>query len=1184
MLFMRRWYRRICSPFFILLVLFLCPASIVYSQTDVLTQHNDLARTGWNNQETILTTSNVNSNSFGFLFARPVDDQLFAQPLIASNVNIPSVGNRNIVYVCTVNNSVYAFDADNGNLNTPYWQKNFTPSGYRAAAKTDMHPGLCGGYYSDFSGNIGIVGTPVIDRASNSMYFLTKVVSTAPGVEDNHTWNSNVSNEEYTYTTAGFHQYLHAIDITTGAEKPNSPVEIIDTLPGTGDGSVNGKIGFDPRRQLNRAGLVLSRGIIYLCFAAHCDWDPNHGWILGYDATSLQLKIGYISTPNDARGGIWMSGAAPAVDAAGNLFVATGNSVTDENGFTDVPSTTVNRGESVVKLTPNAADNTANAFTISSFFTPYDYRTYDDADLDFGVQTLLIPGTNMLMTGVKGKFIYVLDQTHLGGYNANTDSAIQAFPVSSNAQLHSSFAYYGGTAGQYVYQFSENTLLQSFKVNSNSLGNPVSGSVSGPTGASGAYLSVSSNGANDTTAILWITHAINGCNANQSLCNGVLRAVRADDVTTELWNSTIKPSDNLGNFSKMNCPTIANGKVYVNTFSNQLMVYGLNNSNACDSFPDIASLEVNTNATYAASSNSGTAVNAFDGNQSTGWTASTSGAGGGDSASITVNLGAKYDICKVSLYWGSDYGKAFMIEGSNDDSSFTNLYTTSGNNADSNIITLPNVGYQYIRMQGLTRSNTNTGYVIDEMEVFGQLSNPCSSPAGLSATNITQNTATLNWQAVAGATNYTIQYKTSLLSNWITRTTTSTSINISALSCNTGYIYTLQATCALGTSAPASGTFTTTACTANCGPLPTRYFNADIGDIGVAGSSCLDNGIYTIQGSGNDINGVADEFQYAFTNLSGNEQVVAQVLTQDSTDPSNKAGLMFRDSISNTARFAFIGTTSQNGFVFVYRNAPAASATVVSVPGLSVPYWISLHKNATTYSAFVSPTGAKNSWVQISSTVDLGFGNAGANVGMAVSSHNNALLSTATFTNFSITDSGLAINPINFTGTDINNQYILLNWTIPAGDSSIYYNVQKSADSVTFSTFTRVNAAGNNQIQQSYSAQDDKPQFGLNYYRLQLVDTSGTFTYSKIISVNFGDQSIPHVFPNPASSYFIVTGGQQNIRELAIIDASGRLVQRIENSNGSSTMTINSEGLAGGLYIIQIVTTSQVYQLKLIKK
>src|SRR6202142_1732189 len=195
-------------------------------------------------------------------------------------------------------------------------------------------------------------------------------------------------------------------------------------------------------------------------------------------------------------------------------------------------------------------------------------------------------------------------------------------------QMHASFAYFGGAANQYVYQFSENTLLQSFKVNSNSLANPVSGSVSGPTGISGAYMSVSSNGSDASSAILWITHAVSGCNSNQSVCNGVLRAVRADDVTTELWNSTINPADNLGNFSKMNCPTIANGKVYVNTFSNQMMVYGLTNNNVCNSYPNVASPANNTSAIYSASSTtSGSPLNAFDGNQLTAWTSSVNGAG-----------------------------------------------------------------------------------------------------------------------------------------------------------------------------------------------------------------------------------------------------------------------------------------------------------------------------------------------------------------------------------------------------------------------------------------------------------------------------------------------------------------------------------------------------------------------------
>ena len=283
------------------------------------------------------------------------------------------------------------------------------------------------------------------------------------------------------------------------------------------------------------------------------------------------------------------------------------------------------------------------------------------------------------------------------------------------------------------------------------------------------------------------------------------------------------------------------------------------------------------------------------------------------------------------IYWGSNVGKAFNIQGSNDGTNFTTLYSVTSNTSVENVITLANVSYQYIRMQGVTRTSTSTGYVINEMEVYGQLTNLCSTPASLSSTNITQNSATLSWQAVSGATSYTVQYKTSLVSSWVTRTTTSTSINISALTCNTGYTYEVQANCASGTSAQAIGTFTTSTCTATCGPLPTRYFSADIGDIGVAGSSCLNNGIYTIQGSGIDIGGSNDEFQYAFTNLSGDEHVFAQVLTQDASNINNKAGLMFRDSVSNTSRFVFIGTTNGNGIVFEYRSTPGGATTIITV-------------------------------------------------------------------------------------------------------------------------------------------------------------------------------------------------------------------------------------------------------------
>jgi hypothetical protein len=555
--------------------------SLAFSQVDVLTQHNDLSRTGWNKQEIFLNHANVRAGSFGLAFTLPVDDQVYAQPLVVSGVNIPShIGLKNVVYVCTMNNSVYAFDADNGSL---YWQINFTPSGFRVPNSADMHPGLCNGSYYDFGYDIGIVGTPVIDKAANTMYFVTKIASNT-GI-DNHAYNYSLPDDEYNYSSSGFHQYLHAINLGNGEEKPNSPVQIIASCPGTGDGNVGGIINFDPRRQFNRTGLVLSRGIVYIAFAAHCDWNPCHGWLLGYNASTLKQKIVYNTTPNDGRGGIWMSGAAPAVDGSGSLYFTTGNAI--DGGtigpgtvYPDLPSVTANRGESVVKVTPNHPDTTATSVTISSYFTPLDYVFKNEADLDFSVQTLLLPNTHMLLTACKDDSLYLMDTTSLGGFSSTSNKVLQTVYLHppSAGDIHTSLAYFGGSNAQYVYQMGENTQLQAFPVGPNSLGATITNHQAStwPTGSVGGFMSVSSSGPDTSTGILWITHAVNGCNF--APCPGILRAVKANDINTELWNSNKSGSDNLGTFGKMCCPTIANGKVYLSNATSgayQVMVYGL---------------------------------------------------------------------------------------------------------------------------------------------------------------------------------------------------------------------------------------------------------------------------------------------------------------------------------------------------------------------------------------------------------------------------------------------------------------------------------------------------------------------------------------------------------------------------------------------------------------------------------
>ena len=509
----------------------------------VLTQHNDNSRTGWNDNETALTTSNVNVQKFGKLFTMPVDDQVYAQPLVVGHLAIGG-GTHNVAYVATVNNSVYAFDADDGTL---YWQKSSTAAGMRPPTRVDM-TGACGGSYQDFSGHIGIVGTPVIDAAHSAMYFVARSTS-----------------------GSSFVQYLHAVDIASGNELAGSPTKITATSPGTGDGSVNGVITFDARRQNQRQALTLVNGTVYVSFASHCDWGPYHGWVLGYDAATLQQQVVYNATPDGYAGGMWESGMGMAADAAGDLYVVTGNGTV---GITGDPASVINRGSSALKLT-----RAGSSLTVASWFTPFNYQHLNDADLDYGgMGALLIPGAGRYLTGGKDGSLYLLDKDDMGGYSSTSNQVKQVVPFGSAANMHCQAAYFGGSAKQFVYVWSENDPLRAipFDPVSNML-QPQSQVVrsGGPTGQNGAVLSVSSNGSTDGSGILWASYAANG-DAEHAITPGILRAFDANDVTKELWNNQQNSGrDNAGYYAKFASPTVVNGHVYLPTFSNQVVVYGL---------------------------------------------------------------------------------------------------------------------------------------------------------------------------------------------------------------------------------------------------------------------------------------------------------------------------------------------------------------------------------------------------------------------------------------------------------------------------------------------------------------------------------------------------------------------------------------------------------------------------------
>jgi len=518
------------------------PSTTNPQSVSVLTQHNDNTRSGWNDNETALTTSNVNVQQFGQVFTLTVDDQVYAQPLVVGHLLIGG-GYHNVVYIATVNNTLYAFDGDNGRL---YWRKSFTAPGMRPPKNIDM-TGACGGTYTNFSGNIGIVGTPVIDAASGTIYFVARSTTGSTFVQD-----------------------LHAVSILDGNEIAGSPKRITATYSGTGDGSFNGMIAFDAQRENQRQGLTLLNGSVYVTFSSHCDWGPYHGWVLGYDAATLQQQVVYNVTPNGYAGGMWESGMAMAADA-GALYVVAGNGTVGDGGD---PTNVTNRGESALKLTPSGS-----TLQVASYFTPQDYQYLNDFDLDYGTMGgFLIPNSLYLLTGGKDGNLYLLNKDAMGGYVPSVNQVQQVVALGNDANMHCQATYYKGIGQEFIYVWPENHPLRAipFDRGSNLMvpAQVVYGGA-GPTGQSGAVLSVSSNGSTDGTGILWASYAATG-DAESFVSPGILRAYDANDVTRELWNNHQNVArDGAGNYAKFSAPTVANGHVYLPTFSNRVVVYGL---------------------------------------------------------------------------------------------------------------------------------------------------------------------------------------------------------------------------------------------------------------------------------------------------------------------------------------------------------------------------------------------------------------------------------------------------------------------------------------------------------------------------------------------------------------------------------------------------------------------------------
>jgi uncharacterized protein YjdB len=504
----------------------------------VFMQHNDILRTGQNLNETALTPTVVKTTaSFGKKFTQSVDGYVYAQPLYVPNVNIAGT-NHNVVYVATENDSVYAFDADSniGSNANPLWHANLIDTAHGAAAGAlPVTNGQVG--CTDLVPKIGITSTPAIDPSTGTMYVETK------------------SSEG-----SSFPHRLHAIDITTGNEKFSGPTLISANVSVPG-----GAVTFSGQTQLNRPGLLLLNGLVYIAYASHCDITPYHGWLFAYDASSLAQKAAFLSTPettsNGGLSGFWMSGAGVAADSNANIFITTGNGDFDT---TNIPATLL--GDSVLKLFFNGS-----SIALSDYFTPYNQGGLDGGDTDLGSGgVLLLPDQagstphELVQVGKQGS-IYVInrDQFTLNNLHfcktcTQTDTQITQEIQGQVGGLWSMPAYFNGA----VYFQGVGDNLKSFPVTNGVFAGTSAASSSSTVGYPGATPAISAAG--NSNGVVWQIATNTG--------RAVLEAFDPANGLSTLYNSSTQGAST-GPSVKFSVPTIANGKVYVGTQTG-LDVYG----------------------------------------------------------------------------------------------------------------------------------------------------------------------------------------------------------------------------------------------------------------------------------------------------------------------------------------------------------------------------------------------------------------------------------------------------------------------------------------------------------------------------------------------------------------------------------------------------------------------------------
>ena len=487
------------------------------AQVNIPTANGNNDRTNSNLQETQLSPATVTSSAFGKLGVFPVDGQVYSQPLIVSGLSVFGA-THNVVFVTTMHNSVYAFDADAMSPVSMLWQVNLG---------TPVPALLLYGPDGDIANEVGILGTGVIDLQRGVLYVVADTLAGGAPVF-----------------------YLHALDLATGAERLNGPVALTASVRGFGtEARPDGTVPFDPMRHIQRPGLLLANDAVYVAFGSHGDQDPYHGWMIGYDASDVSRQLGvYISTPDGNGGSIWQSGRGPAADRQGNIYAAIANG--DYDGIR-------NFGQSFVKVA-------AKLSVTLDWFTPSGWKSMSDNDDDLSAGPALITGTHTFIGADKGGNLYVID----GDAMRRPGSAVI---IAASAGSIFNFAVWSRGENASVYTQGEGEPVKCFQVTGHDVNpDPVSTAVNSiPFGRIG--MTISANGGQEGSGILWESTGDYFAGTP-----GTLHAYDASKLANEVWNSDTNPArDQMPPVAKFASPTVANGKVYVPSFANVVTVYGL---------------------------------------------------------------------------------------------------------------------------------------------------------------------------------------------------------------------------------------------------------------------------------------------------------------------------------------------------------------------------------------------------------------------------------------------------------------------------------------------------------------------------------------------------------------------------------------------------------------------------------